>query len=132
MGVTIAIDADDQETRERLAHQWVRAAVPASEGPAGRRIEAPTVAAEETDDRDYAVTTQVTLAALMLTSGDRFNLHAGGLADDEGRVLAVVGAPGPARRRPPDCSPSGSATSPTRRCRSLPTGWCTRTRNRCQ
>ena len=71
-----------------------RAAVPASEGPAGRRIEAPTVAAEETDDRDYAVTTQVTLAALMLTSGDRFNLHAGGLADDEGRVLAVVGSSG--------------------------------------
>ena len=94
MGVRIAIAADDHETRDRLAHQWARAVVPTSGETAARRVPAPTAPAEETDARDYAVTTQVTLAALIVTSGQRFNLHAGGLADDRGRVLAIVGKSG--------------------------------------
>jgi hypothetical protein len=44
--------------------------------------------------QDYALTTQVTLAALRATAGVRINLHAGGLADELGRVLALVGASG--------------------------------------
>jgi hypothetical protein len=95
MGVTITIDPEDQETRDRLAHQWVRAIAPDTEEATGRRVEAPAGPGDEgTDALDYAVTTQVTLAALIVTSGQRFNLHAGGLADEHGRVLVLVGRSG--------------------------------------
>jgi hypothetical protein len=95
MGVTIAIDPKDQATRDRLAHQWARAVASDTDETTGRRVEALAGPDDEgTDTVDYAVTTQVTLAALIVTSGQRFNLHAGGLADEQGRVLALVGRSG--------------------------------------
>ena len=44
--------------------------------------------------RDYGLTTQVTMAALKATAGLRINLHAGGVADERHRVLAVVAPSG--------------------------------------
>ncbi len=44
--------------------------------------------------RDYYFTTQVTLAGLLATAGERVNLHAGSVANDAGRVLVVVGPSG--------------------------------------
>ncbi len=43
---------------------------------------------------DYALTTRVTLAALDATAGHRINLHAGAVADEQGRALAVIGPSG--------------------------------------
>lgn len=95
MGVTIAIEPEDQATRDRLAHQWTRAIAPDTDEATGRRVEAPAgPGIDGTNALDYAVTTQVTLAALIVTAGQRFNLHAGGLADQQGRVLALVGRSG--------------------------------------
>ena len=49
---------------------------------------------ENAHAHDYVLTTQVTVAGLQATAGVRLNLHAGGLADDRGRVLALVGPSG--------------------------------------
>lgn len=75
----------------RLRHQWSRALTDRS----------PTTVVDlsqlSTDDdvaHDYAVTSRVTLAALDATAGSRINLHAGAVADEEGRALAVIGASG--------------------------------------
>ncbi|MEO6510653.1 MAG: hypothetical protein ABIO16_06660, partial [Nocardioides sp.] len=94
MGVTVAIDCPDEETRDRLARQWSRALVPVEAGPALRTVHAQAGADELIHAHDYALTTEVTLAALLLTAGERFNLHAGGLADADGRVLALVAPSG--------------------------------------
>ena len=94
MGVTIAIDAEDRETRSRLAAQWSRATVSGPQAPVSGRVRADAGPLESAHARDYALATQVTLAALRATAGERYNLHAGGLADDDGRVLAVVAPSG--------------------------------------
>lgn len=94
MGVTIEIAAADEDTRSRLARQWSRAAVATPSDEAADTVHAPSGPAESEDARDYALTTQVTLAALRATAGERYNLHAGGLADADGRVLAVVAPSG--------------------------------------
>jgi hypothetical protein len=94
MGVTVAIESPDEATRARLAHQWSRAVVPADEGAPARTVQAEAAGPALHDAHDYTLTTQVTLAALQATAGDRFNLHAGGLADRDGRVLALVAGSG--------------------------------------
>jgi hypothetical protein len=99
MGVVVEVVPKDEEMRARLAHQWSRAvvdvaALPQSQPRAGRKVHPMHGPLETEDLRDYELTTQVTLAALEATAGDRLNLHAGALADDEGRVLAIVGPSG--------------------------------------
>ena len=94
MGVTVAIDVPDEATSARLARQWSRALVPAGGGPAGETVQAGSSPSEDLDARDYRVATEVTLAGLVSTRGSRINLHAGGLADGVGRVLALVAASG--------------------------------------
>jgi hypothetical protein len=90
LGVPVGIPVTG-EAAARLRHQWSRAL---TDRPATRTVD---VAADEVDDQaafDYAVTTRVTLAALEATAGTRVNLHAGAVADAEGRALAVVGPSG--------------------------------------
>jgi hypothetical protein len=96
MGVTVAIEVPDEETRERLARQWSRAVVAPPPGQDGvdQHVQAANGPHERRAAHDYSLTTQVTMAALRATSGRRVNLHAGGLADGRGRVLAVVGPSG--------------------------------------
>ncbi len=94
MGVVVRIAAEDAETRDRLARQWSRARVETTDDdPAVTLTVAPSVPASEAAS-DYLLTTRVTLAGLTATAGRRLNLHAGGLADDRGRVLALVAASG--------------------------------------
>ena len=94
MGVTVEIAVPDQPTRDRLAHQWSRAVVPAPDEPAAAHTTAHSGPKETEASRDYGLTTQVTMAALRATAGRRINLHAGGVADERRRVLAVVGPSG--------------------------------------
>jgi hypothetical protein len=94
MGVTVEIAVPDQATRDRLAHQWSRAAVVAPGEPPAARTTAQPGPPETEESRDYGLTTQVTMAALKATAGLRVNLHAGGVADERHRVLAVVAASG--------------------------------------
>jgi hypothetical protein len=100
MGVTVRINVADHESRDRLARQWVRALVEPDQPdhpPAG---EPPPIVstwsggADSESSRDYGVTTRVTMAALQATAGRRVNLHAGGVADDQGRLLALVAPSG--------------------------------------
>ncbi len=94
MGVTVEIAVPDQPTRDRLARQWSRAVVPAPDEPAAAHTTAQPGPKETEASRDYGLTTQVTMAALRATAGRRINLHAGGVADERRRVLAVVGPSG--------------------------------------
>lgn len=128
MGVTVAIESPDETTRARLARQWSRALVPTGDGPAARTVHAREVQPALADAHDYSLTTEVTLAALLATAGERFNLHAGGLADADGRVLALVGPSGcrtPATsvpwRRLPGRRPARTGST---RSRSTTTCWC--------
>ncbi len=90
MGVPIGIPVTG-EVAARLRHQWSRAL---THLPAASSID--LVALDDGDHagHDYAVTTRVTLAALEATAGRRVNVHAGAVADDRGRALAVVGPSG--------------------------------------
>jgi energy-coupling factor transporter ATP-binding protein EcfA2 len=94
MGKTIELTVLDEESRARLAHQWARAVVDAPHEPAVSSVAATPGDAETEHARDYTLTTQLTMAALVATAGERLNLHAGGVADEQGRVLAVVGPSG--------------------------------------
>ena len=96
MGVTVDARTPDEDTRSRLARQWSRAVLD-DDAEAGTLVPGPNATTGEADSlerRDYYFTTQVTLAGLLATAGERVNLHAGCVANDAGRVLAVVGPSG--------------------------------------
>lgn len=91
LGVAVGIAVPSDDDVVRLRRQWSRALTD----------RAPDVFVDldpsGTDDvvaHDYAVTTRVTMAALDATSGKRVNLHAGAVADEQGRALAVIGPSG--------------------------------------
>jgi hypothetical protein len=94
LGVVVRLLAPDAATRDRLAHQWSRAVVDAPEEEPVESITASAGTAGSQAAQDYALTTHVTVTALRATAGRRINLHASGLADEHGRVLALVGRSG--------------------------------------
>jgi hypothetical protein len=91
LGVAVGIQAPDAETATRLRRQWSRAQTTL---PPDVHVDTAQLAGLEPDQHDYAVTVRVTMRALEATAGTRLNIHAGAVADDEGRTLAVVGASG--------------------------------------
>lgn len=91
LGVAVGIPARDAETDARLRRQWSRAL---TSGPADVMLDETGLAGLAPDQHDYAVTVRVTMKALEATAGTRLNIHAGAVADDEGRTLAVIGASG--------------------------------------
>jgi hypothetical protein len=96
MGVIVRIAVPDHESRDRLARQWSRALVApdqTDDHPVAT-ISAWEGGADNESSRDYGVTTRVTMAALRATAGHRVNLHAGGVADGQGRLLALVAPSG--------------------------------------
>ncbi len=93
LGVVVAIAAPDEETRERLARQWSRAVVVEPDQDPVATVDVPKGVSDSVAG-DYGLTTRVTLAALKATAGKRVNLHAGGVADEQGRLLALVAASG--------------------------------------
>jgi hypothetical protein len=96
MGVTVDTRTPDEDTRARLARQWSRSVL-ADDAEVDTMVPGPEATTGEPDSlerRDYYFTTQVTLAGLLATAGERVNLHAGSVADDDGRVLVVVGPSG--------------------------------------
>lgn len=90
LGVAIGIPVTG-ETADRLRRQWSRAL---TDRPATRTVDVLDGELEDPATFDYAVTTRVTLAALDATVGQRVNLHAGAVADADGRAIALVGASG--------------------------------------
>ncbi len=91
LGVAVGIAARDADTEARLRHQWVRAL---TTGPADVMVDTSALDDLAPGPHDYAVTVRVTMCALEATAGTRLNIHAGAVADDAGRALAVVGASG--------------------------------------
>jgi energy-coupling factor transporter ATP-binding protein EcfA2 len=93
LGVPLGVALHGADSRERLARQWQRALVtdPDVEPVATVDLGAEP---EELDGYDYRLTTRVTLAALRETAGRRLNLHAGGVAARDGRLLVLVGPSG--------------------------------------
>lgn len=90
LGVPIGIPVTG-ETADRLRRQWSRAL---TDRPAVRTVDVTTSDLEDAATFDYVVTTRVTLAALDATAGQRVNLHAGAVADADGRAIALVGPSG--------------------------------------
>jgi len=90
MGVPIGIPVSGTAV-DRLRHQWSRAL---TQQQPRAYVEVPELVGSDAVAHDYAITSRVTLAALEATAGQRINLHAGAVADEEGRVLAVIGASG--------------------------------------
>lgn len=90
LGVPVGIPVTG-EAAARLRRQWSRSL---TDRPAATVVDLSQLDAAHAVVHDYAVTSRVTLAALDATAGSRLNLHAGVVADEEGRALAVVGASG--------------------------------------
>ena len=88
LGVPVGIAATGAAV-ERLRHQWSRAL---TDQPPVTVVE--LVGLDDDVVHDYALTSRVTMAALEATAGERVNLHAGAVADEHGRALAVIGASG--------------------------------------
>ncbi len=90
LGVPIGIRAADGDV-ERLRRQWSRAL---TDQPPQAVVDLGPFDSHDDVSHDYAVTSRVTLAALEATAGQRINLHAGAVADEEGRTLTLIGASG--------------------------------------
>ena len=90
MGVPVAIPVGAGAV-ERLRGQWSRAL---TELPPVVQVDLAGLDPADEVTHDYALTSRVTLAALDATAGRRINLHAGAVADPEGRTLTVIGASG--------------------------------------
>ena len=69
----------------RVRHQWTRCTTSA---PAVRTIELLTWL--DADTRESALTSGLNLLGIQLTAPTRLNLHAAGLSDEAGRVVALV------------------------------------------
>ncbi|OWP20278.1 hypothetical protein CBF90_14520 [Microbacterium sp. AISO3] len=95
LGCAVRIDADDRADGdiEAIVRAWRDAeATPDDPLPAAHRSVALTRGELR---RELAALSQaVTLAAIEARRGELWMLHAGGLADDEGNVVAVVGPSG--------------------------------------
>lgn len=90
LGVAVGIPVTGADA-VRLRRQWSRAV---TDRVSTTVVDLTGIASEEQVVRDYAITSLVTLAALDATAGRRINLHAGAVADDQGRALAVIGPSG--------------------------------------
>lgn len=90
LGVPVGIPVSGAAAA-RLRRQWSRAL---TDRPAATVVDLDQIGTEDDVAHDYAVTSRVTLAALDATAGLRINLHAGAVADDEGRTLVVIGPSG--------------------------------------
>jgi hypothetical protein len=97
-GVRVGVLPPDPSSRQRWVRQWSRAL---SGGPAPADVPVDvtvdargTAADTNPDTADYTLASRVTMAALQHTKGTRMCLHAAGLSDAEGRVLALVAASG--------------------------------------
>jgi hypothetical protein len=90
LGVPVGIPVSG-DAAARLRRQWSRAL---TDRPAATVVDLDQLDTDDDVAHDYAVTTRVTLAALDATAGLRINLHAGAVADEEGRALVVIGPSG--------------------------------------
>jgi energy-coupling factor transporter ATP-binding protein EcfA2 len=90
LGVPVGIPVSGSAAA-RLRHQWSRAL---TDRAATTVVDVDLVDSVDDAAHDYAITTRVTLAALDATAGRRINLHAGAVADEQGRTLAVIGPSG--------------------------------------
>jgi energy-coupling factor transporter ATP-binding protein EcfA2 len=90
LGVAVGIPVTGEDA-VRLRHQWVRAL---TDREATTIVDLDHLATEQEVEHDYAITSLVTMAALRATTGQRINLHAGAVADEDGKALAVIGPSG--------------------------------------
>ena len=90
LGVAIGIRVSGPAA-VRVRRQWSRAL---TDREATTVVDLADIDPDDEVAHDYAITTRVTLAALDATAGQRINLHAGAVADEQGRALAVIGPSG--------------------------------------
>lgn len=90
LGVAVGIPVSGDDA-VRLRHQWSRALTDREPTVV---VDLDLLATNDAEAHDYAVTTRVTMAALDATSGRRINLHAGAVADEQGRAIALIGPSG--------------------------------------
>jgi hypothetical protein len=90
LGVPVGIAASGSEA-VRLRQQWSRAL---TDRDAATVVDHVRPGTDDQVASDYALTSRVTMAALDATAGSRLNLHAGAVADDQGRAMTLIGPSG--------------------------------------
>lgn len=86
--------AESGAGRSSLVRDWSRClSSPGAGGPSATLRSAPDPGVSR-EIQDYLLTTQVTSLAIERAAGTRLMLHACGLSDESGRVLALVGPSG--------------------------------------
>lgn len=90
LGVAVGIPVTGSAA-DRVRRQWSRAL---TDREASTVVDLDLLDPAAEVAHDYAITSRVTLAALDATAGRRLNLHAGAVADEDGRTLAVIGPSG--------------------------------------
>ena len=93
-GVLVRVLPPDATARGRWVEQWARVRTDRPEEHVDVTVDPRTPPAGDEDGLDYLMSTRVTGAALGAAGQDRICLHAAGLADAEGRVVALVAASG--------------------------------------
>lgn len=93
-GVLVGVYPPDQAARDRWQTQWCRALSDTPIERADTLIDAAWSVEEDEDATDYRLSSRVTQAALVHVGASRLSLHAAGLADSEGRAIALVAASG--------------------------------------
>ncbi|MDP5227745.1 MULTISPECIES: hypothetical protein [Arthrobacter] len=90
IGVNVTVTCTDAAFLASLQSAWEPATLPDT-APAAARTVDPLMSEEEAAQ---LLTTEVTLSALQAQRGNLLMLHAAGLADDHGRVAALIGPSG--------------------------------------
>ena len=94
-GVRVAVLPPDEVTRTRWLSQWSRALADGDPAAVDATVDARAALVHaDLDSADSTLASRVTVAALEHWEGVRMSLHAAGLADRDGRALALVAASG--------------------------------------
>ena len=89
LGTTFSVVTESDGARRAVTDLWRRCMVNAVDGP---HVE--VVFHQPGDEDDRALLTQLTTQAIAHASGRYLMMHAAGVADEQGRVLALVGRSG--------------------------------------
>lgn len=92
LGSVFAVDIPSADDAGRIRDQWARCMAPADAATVG---DVPYGSHDDSDRRDYALASSLTMAGITQAAGSRLMLHAAGVADrGTGQVAVLVAASG--------------------------------------
>lgn len=94
LGTVFRLEPKHAETADGLRREWSRCIVDERAEPDDRTLELAGELQPSTQNFGYELASDLTLSAIGDLAGRRTMLHASGLADQDGRVMALVGPSG--------------------------------------